>query len=407
LPYGFPAAQELRRTLKNPFALATLRRQTSGRAYVPEVDGLRFVAILSVVLYHISIQVQEQANGKSIYRLLAPITNNGWRGVQLFFVISGFILGLPFARHRLTGAPIMRLGTYFYRRLTRLEPPYIAIVLIRAGILIAVLHQSARAVAPHLAATLGYMHSLVYGYPSTISLPVWSLEVEIQFYCLAPFLAWLLFSFRRSNLLRRLGFIALIVAAGLLQQIYITGEGRPYFSILASFQYFLAGFLLCDLYVVGWEKIRSHWLWDVVCLPLWVWVFWWNSRWWHFWLPLACVVLYAGAFKGPVLRAFFRNPAIATIGGMCYSIYLTHNLVLTQATRLFRPLAASLAADTARSHALSLAEAWLLSALVVAIVFASGLIYYIVLERPCMERDWPQKLAVRLRLRRPETVSAE
>ena len=384
--------------MKNPFSLATLRRQTSGRAYVPEVDGLRFIAILSVVLFHISVQVQDQPSGKAIFRLLDPVVHNGYRGVELFFVISGFILGLPFARHRLTGAPVMGIGTYFYRRLTRLEPPYIAIILIRAALIVFALHQSFRAILPHLLATLGYMHSLVYGYYSSINPPVWSLEVEIQFYCLAPFLAWLLFSFRKSDLLRRAGFVALILAAGAFQQFYLAGEGRLQYSILFSFQYFLAGFLLCDLYVIGWEKIRHHWFWDVICLPLWVWVFWWNSPWFHVWLPLACVVLYVGAFKGPVHRAFFRNPVIATIGGMCYSIYLTHNLVLTRATALFRLIAAS--------GSPSLALVWLLSAFIAAIVFAAGLVYYVLLERPCMERDWPQKLAVRLKLRRPQPVRA-
>jgi peptidoglycan/LPS O-acetylase OafA/YrhL len=389
--------------LKNPFSLSTLRRQTSGRAYVPEVDGLRFIAILSVVLFHISVQVQDQPGGKAIFALLDPVVHNGYRGVELFFVISGFILGLPFARHRLTGAPIMRLRTYFYRRLTRLEPPYIAIILIRAALIVFVLHQSFRLVLPHLLATLGYMHSLVYGYFSSINPPVWSLEVEIQFYCLAPFLAWLLFSFRRSDLLRRAGFVALILAAGVCQQLLISPEnaqqGRFAYSILFSFQYFLAGFLLCDLYVIGWEKIPHHWLWDLVCLPLWVWVFWWNSPWFHVWLPLACVVLYVGAFKGPVHRAFFRNPIIATIGGMCYSIYLTHNLVLTKANLLFRPI-------TAHGPP-SLALVWVISGLITLLVFAAGLMYYVLLERPCMERDWPQKLAVRLRLRPPEPAPAE
>jgi len=381
--------------LKNPFSLTTLRRQTSGRAYVPEVDGLRFIAILSVVLFHIGVQVNEQPHGATISAMLNPVVHNGYRGVELFFVISGFILGLPFARHRLTGAPVMRLRSYFLRRVTRLEPPYIVIILVRAALIVLVLHTSVQTVLPHLLASLAYAHSLIYGYYSTINPPVWSLEVEIQFYCLAPFLAWLLFSFRNTAI-RRIFFIALMVVCGLLQQSFMPSGSRISLTILNSVQYFLAGFLLCDLYVVGWENIRSHWLWDVVCLPLWLWVFWWNSPWYHFWLPLVCVVLYLGAFKGPLLRAFFRHPLIATIGGMCYSIYLTHNLVLTRATQFFRRIAAQ--------PSPSLAVVWLLSILITAIVFAAGLVYYILLERPCMERDWPQKLAARLRLRQPSAT---
>ena len=383
--------------MKNLFSLSKLRRQTSGRAYVPEVDGLRFIAILSVVLFHIGVQVLDQPHGAAIAAILNPVVHNGNRGVQLFFVISGFILGLPFARHRLTDAPMMRLRDYFLRRVTRLEPPYIVILLIRAALILLVLHQPIKAVMPHLLASLGYAHSLVYGYYSTINPPVWSLEVEIQFYCLAPLLAWLLFSIRKATILRRLLFVVLIVGIGIGQKLYIVQDSRPGLTILYSVQYFLAGFLLCDLYLVGFEKIRSSWLWDLVCLPLWVWVFWWNSAWYHVWLPLACVVLYVGAFKGPLQRAFFRNPIIATIGGMCYSIYLTHNLVLTKATALFRPIAAR--------PAPGIAGVWLISALITLLVFAGGLVFYVLLERPCMERDWPQKLASRLGLRRRQPVS--
>jgi peptidoglycan/LPS O-acetylase OafA/YrhL len=383
--------------LKNPFRLSTLRRQTSGRAYVPEVDGLRFIAILSVVLFHIAVQALGQPHGGAIFAILTPVVHNGYRGVELFFVISGFILGLPFARHRLTGAPMMRLRDYFLRRLTRLEPPYFVILLVRAALIVVALHTPVTAVLPHLLASLGYAHSLIYGYYSTINPPVWSLEVEIQFYCLAPLLAWVLFSFPRATPFRRILLVALILASGVLQMYCMTPMSRSSMTILYSIQYFLAGFLLCDLYVVGWESIRSHWLWDVVCLPLWIWVFWWNSPWYHVWLPLACVVLYVGAFKGPVMRAFFRNPVIATIGGMCYSIYLTHNLVLTRATALFRSLAPQ---PYSRPAAV-----WLISAFITLTVFAAGLVFYVLLERPCMERDWPRKLAASLGFRRSEAAS--
>jgi peptidoglycan/LPS O-acetylase OafA/YrhL len=367
--------------------LFTLRRQTSGRAYIPEIDGLRFIAILSVVLFHVAIQVTDQPNGAAYARELLPFVHNGYRGVQLFFVISGFILGLPFARHRLTGAPMMELRDYFLRRVTRLEPPYFAVMLIRTALIIGLLHRPARAVLAHLLASLGYVHSLVYSTYNPLNPPVWSLEVEIQFYCLAPLFAWLMFSIRKATWVRRGLMMVLIIAAGILQ-LHVDPDSRIGLSILYSVQYFIAGFLLCDFYLVGWEQIPRHLFWDLFCLPLWVWAFWWNGVWYHVWLPLVCIVLYVGAFKGPLQRVFFRNPVIATTGGMCYSIYLTHNLVLTRATALFR--------FVPRSHFAVAAT----TLCIVLIVFAAGLLFYIALERPCMERDWPRRLAARV-LRRP------
>ena len=60
------------------------------------------------------------------------------RGVELFFAISGFILGIPFASHYLRGVPRVNLRRYFIRRLTRLEPPYIINLMVLAGILVIV-----------------------------------------------------------------------------------------------------------------------------------------------------------------------------------------------------------------------------------------------------------------------------
>ncbi|HTX41733.1 MAG TPA: acyltransferase [Acidobacteriaceae bacterium] len=372
---------------------AYLRRQTSGRTYVPEVDGLRFIAILSVVVFHIAVQVPEQPNGYRIANILSPFVHNGYRGVQLFFVISGFILGLPFARHRLTGDSAMRLRAYFLRRVTRLEPPYFAIMLIRAALAIAILHKTAGIIVPHLLASLLYAHNLIYGRDSVINPPAWSLEVEIQFYLLAPLIAWLLFSIRRAGW-RRCLMLILIVAIGVLQQLFIAPDSRPALSIVYWIQDFLAGFVLCDLFIVDWKSIPSHWIWDIACLPLWLWVFWWNSEWYRVLLPLACIVLYIGAFKGPLQRAFFRNPIIALTGGMCYSIYLTHNLTLTVALRLFRRLSSQPSPN--------IPGVCVISAFVVLLAFGVGLLFYVALERPCMERDWPQKLAARIRARLPQ-----
>lgn len=70
-----------------------LRRITTHGNWIPEIDGLRFVAIAATILSHIL--------GESLYRGTLPphtqadvlaIIDRGGRGVQLFFAISGFIL---------------------------------------------------------------------------------------------------------------------------------------------------------------------------------------------------------------------------------------------------------------------------------------------------------------------------
>ena len=96
-----------------------LSRVTSSGAFIPEVDGLRFIAIGSVVLYHIHAYCLQHGAVVPSSTWFSRLFINGQRGVQLFFVISGFILGLPFASHYLKGTPKIKVKSYFLRRLTR------------------------------------------------------------------------------------------------------------------------------------------------------------------------------------------------------------------------------------------------------------------------------------------------
>lgn len=111
-----------------------LRRRTSGQELIRPIDGLRFFAIATVVAYHANISACRAkypgiSDGDLAERmsdsLLPFVLNQGIVGVPIFFAISGFILGLPFARHCLQGAPQVQLGAYFERRLSRLELPYL------------------------------------------------------------------------------------------------------------------------------------------------------------------------------------------------------------------------------------------------------------------------------------------
>jgi hypothetical protein len=67
-----------------------LRRITSGATWIPEIDGLRFVAILSVVLYHIGGEVLSKAGHgwttQVWYQPAMKLVSNGSRGVELFFI---------------------------------------------------------------------------------------------------------------------------------------------------------------------------------------------------------------------------------------------------------------------------------------------------------------------------------
>src|SRR5580704_8113851 len=76
-----------------------LTRVTSGQQLIPVIDGLRFVAIAAVVMYHLLAYVINKSPMHSVSTRpnswLEATLSRGWFGVDLFFVISGFVISLP------------------------------------------------------------------------------------------------------------------------------------------------------------------------------------------------------------------------------------------------------------------------------------------------------------------------
>jgi peptidoglycan/LPS O-acetylase OafA/YrhL len=374
--------------------MLSLRRITSSGAYLPEVDGLRFVAIASVVWYHIALHAQTISGSYSTHNFVSAFLMNmlmhGFQGVGVFFVISGFILGLPFARWYLCNAKPVNLRSYLLRRVTRLEPPYIANLAMRLPLTPAAKHMTFGQVMPHFLASLVYLHVIIFGSQPIVHWGSWSLEIEVQFYLLAPLFALAIFRFR--PVLRRVSLALLLVGSGFVQNHLTAGNLRFELSILNYGQFFLAGFLVADLYATELPRWRESWLWDVVSIPLWILIFSVSIPAAHILIPPAAVILFIAAFKSKLTRAFLRLPVICTIGGMCYSIYLTHPLIMDicyvplSRIRALRPF---------------WADFWVGELVVSIAVLLGGAAFFVGNERPSMDKNWPQHLAAWVRKRNP------
>ena len=350
---------------------ALFHRVTSKGNYIPEIDGLRFVAIASVIAFHLYVQLVRYYHLR-LPRFEATLLGNGEHGVRLFFVISGFILGLPFASHWLCAAPAPNLKHYFLRRVTRLEPPYFINLIICAALLVIVNHVALASVLPHLAASLFYSHNSFYGDLSTINPVAWSLEVEIQFYILMPLMAFV-FTLR-NKWGRRILLVTAMVISAVAQEHWATTV-RSHLLITYYIQFFLAGFLLADLHLTRGASGKK-WSWDALSMLGWPAVFLLSGTTAQLVLPFIVVVLYWAAFHGRVMNYIFRVPVITAIGGMCYTIYLFHFLVIAFATRLIGHSAPPLLLVA-------------VSLILIAIVCPT---YFLLVERPCMDREWPRKL---------------
>jgi peptidoglycan/LPS O-acetylase OafA/YrhL len=380
--------------------LDRLRRITRDGRWIPEIDSLRFIAIFSVLFAHLHGELM-QRSGRIVpvearYAGLSYVLRHGVRGVELFFVISGFILGLPFARQWLQQGRVVSLGKYFLRRLTRLEPPYIVSYLIAIA-LFGVFTRGAgitRHYLEHVGAGIVYLNNLIFGSSNPVNPVTWSLEIEIQFYILAPVFA-LLFRIRNAAF-RRWLTVFLIAACGAAQILYLPYNSLAQRTILFYAQYFLAGFLLADLYLLH-LKVRSAW-WDALAVVGWCVYFGVpDSAWAHALFPFLLLLLCAAALCSRALRFFFSSPTIAVIGGMCYSIYLLHFLLIAVVFKVTRYLI--FPGDYLAS--------FLIQVVVTAlpVVLLCGL-YYKWVERVFMDPDWPAKLWKRIRGWRHAPVEA-
>jgi peptidoglycan/LPS O-acetylase OafA/YrhL len=373
--------------------LSHLSRRTTSGQFIPEIDGLRFASIAFVLFFHLCGYTVAKATvghfDGAADNFVALLGSTGHYGVQLFFVISGFVLALPFARHRLLGGSRPQLKAYYLRRLTRLEPPYIVAmvgIFIVASLFYGV---SARALASHLAASLGYVHNLVYGTGSTVNVVAWSLEVEVQFYLVAPLLA--LVFLMPNRIARRSVVVAAIAAIVLVQYIWPFGEGRLALSLAHYLQFFLLGFLLADLYLVSWQvPSRRERLWDAIGVVSWMGMI---AIWMLITKPnalflAAALLVFCATFRGHLVRTIFCNPWIATIGGMCYSIYLLHYPLISALGRRTSPIAASQG---------FIVHLLVQMALMVPLVLIVSTVFFVSVERPCMRKDWPQRVVARFR----------
>ena len=322
-----------------------LSRVTSSGELIPEVDGLRFLAI-GVVIFHHLMSIYLPASGRT-GRIETPtewlaawqdswlvrLAYSGHHGVPLFFVISGFILALPFARRYLCAAPAPGLPSYYLRRLTRLEPPYV-INLFLSFLYLYVYNGIGPQHLPHLAASLFYVHGFVYGQPSWINHVAWSLEIEIQFYLLAPLLAGV-FALRHT-IARRAVLLTLIAGWSLIADYVIgaSGSARWMLSLPYFLSYFFVGFLLADLYLTERQRaVRKYLRWDIVTLAAAAAIPAILTRYYlfHALLPFVVLLLYLGCYLGRLSNAFVRLRWLVIIGGMCYTLYLYHALIIAAA----------------------------------------------------------------------------
>jgi peptidoglycan/LPS O-acetylase OafA/YrhL len=157
-------------------------------------------------------------------------------------------------------------------------------------------------------------------------------------------------------------------------------------NILFHLQYFLAGLLLADIFVLDLPEMKTSWLWDGVALVALVYMLanprsTWSA---HLLLPYFFALMCLAAMRSHVFRKFVANPWIAVIGGMCYSIYLLHFAMMAVVFKFSRRLLLP-QFDYLTNYMIQL--------IVIGVpILLSSVAFFMLVERPCMDPHWPGKL---------------
>jgi len=366
--------------------------------HISGLDGLRALACIAVFGVHFQQAVSLQGNIGPFD--LARFLENGNTGVALFFVLSGFLLSIPFWRSLERAEPVPRWRVFWLKRAARILPAYFVCLT-----LLVVHNRLWEQSGEFTNILLHYL--LLFNYSPqhifSINPPFWTLAVEVQFYALLPLIFLLIAALpRRLQIPAVVGFavLAYVALLGMIQcepcrgwwpwngQDDVTQNPVFTYSLLAHLPHFLLGVLGGGGHSRLKDARRRHffavqngseavfWLsaaliFIILATPL-------DSRlaipFGRYNLPFVPVLLtliVLSASHTVLIKALLELSPVRWLGQVSYGVYIFHLPVLNVVGR------------TMRSAGLEVKEHWLIlfiAALTVTLAVAA--ISYYLVERP-------------------------
>lgn len=291
--------------------------------YRPEIDGLRALAVIAVVLNHTR----------------SEWLPSGYLGVDIFFVISGFVITSSLLLHGCEGPSDFFLG-FYARRFKRILPALVVFVLIAGGA-IAFFSPGGPSLRTGAAALFGLANMYLFreatdyfGQASELNMftHMWSLGVEEQFYFIYPLLVW--FAGVPQRLAAARGRLFWVILAGSVASLLLwlflnrTNQMAAYFLMPARLWELGAGCLACLAMNrwQAWPDSRLRGVGVAVAGAMVATLF----------LPISAnvlatplVILFTTLFlitvrPGSAAYAMFTQPRVVFIGFISYSLYLWH-----------------------------------------------------------------------------------
>ena len=371
------AAPLLTTDLRSPSS--ELDPRFANRERQPGLDLLRALAIIIVVIYHAGIMG---------FPLPGDIHRFGWIGVDLFFVLSGYLIGGQLLS-QLAGDGSIKLGRFFARRALRILPAYLVILAVYVFL---PWWREYPEMFPLWKFLVSVQNIGLRG--GTAFSHAWSLAVEDQFYLVLPFILLAIAPRARAAFV----LLVLIVIGGLalrwflaVQNLGETGVNfRPYQTWIYYATWTRLDPLLFGVVLAAIEKFRPHWWKRLMALAPWFALpavalicsaFWIEEpgmitvtmcllQFLLIALGMALLLVCAVSPRLPFSR--IKIPGAAFIASIAFSAYLIQKLVIHAVAQFCA------AHEIATTSALSLIAVELC-------VYAAGTILFFAVERPFLQ----------------------
>ncbi len=315
--------------------------------HIRALTGIRFFAALWVVVYHCMRYNKEliHAYYPNAQHLVQPVTGAGTRGVDLFFMLSGFVLALNYMDQLGGRFDLRRTLRFLWLRLARIWPLYMLVIVVGGGVLRIVRHNLWDSSETETLTWLNLLRQTLMvqqwfkpeeGPVSWVG-PAWSLSAEWLAYLVFPIVVLAVALGHRKLRARTLLLLAALTMVPLVLSLHAHGDMTDWVWIPRILCEFVTGMLLCaglsrlDLTprarqlagigailtavaVVGWLLfVRSAGLPAV------------NS----FYVVVLFVPLigFLAIGTGP-LNSFLSTRAVVLGGGLSYALYLVHSPML-------------------------------------------------------------------------------
>lgn len=179
---------------------------------LPALDGLRGVAVLWVIVFHAFVLRKDLGDPwigiAASSSWLGPVIGSGYLGVDLFFLLSGFLLALPWFAHAMRGQPSPSAREFYARRARRILPAYYAQLVLLFAVVLPLLRgldywrSDLYVYLYNFVAHATFLHNTTPLSSGSMQVngALWTLAVEAQFYLLVPLLAPLVVRWPRRAL---------------------------------------------------------------------------------------------------------------------------------------------------------------------------------------------------------------